>query len=65
MRVTINGEAREVPAATIAQLLAHLGLTEGPVAVEVNHVIVTRARHATHEVKEGDTLEIVHMVGGG
>ncbi len=66
MKLTINGEARDVPRAmSIAELLVHLGLTEGPVAVEVNRAIVPRAQHATHAIADGDVLEIVHMVGGG
>ena len=65
MKVTINGEGREVPPSTIAELLVHLGLVQGPVAVEVNKTIIPRAQHATHAVHDGDTLEIVHMVGGG
>jgi sulfur carrier protein len=66
MQVTINGQAREVPDdLTVRALVEHLGLTEGPVAVEVNQAIVTRARHAEHQVRAGDVIEIVHFVGGG
>jgi sulfur carrier protein len=66
MRVTINGEERDAPdGATIAALLVHLGLTDGPVAVEMNREIVPRREHATRLVASGDTLEIVHFVGGG
>jgi sulfur carrier protein len=65
VHVTINGGPREVPEGTIAELLVHLGLTEGPVAVEVNRAIIPRAEHATHSLREGDVLELVHMVGGG
>jgi sulfur carrier protein len=65
MRLTINGEPREVAdALTIAQLIVHLSLA-GRVAVEVNREIVPRARHEEHVLVEGDTLEIVHFVGGG
>jgi sulfur carrier protein len=66
MQVTVNGARRDVPdALTIAGLLVHLGLTDGPVAVEVNREIVPRAEHAEHTVRDGDVLEIVHFVGGG
>ncbi len=66
MRVTINGEHREVPnVMSITELLVHLQLTEGPVAVELNREIIPRAEHAATRVKDGDALEIVHMVGGG
>lgn len=48
----------------MAQLVAHLGIN-GPVAVERNRDIVPRAEHAQLVLCEGDTLEIVHFVGGG
>jgi len=66
MRLTINGEAKDVPRSmTVAELVAHLGLGEGPVAVELNREIVPRAQHASRTIADGDVLEIVHMVGGG
>jgi sulfur carrier protein len=66
MKVTVNGAGREVPeSVTVRQLLDHLGLTEGPVAVEINREVVPRARHAEHRVRPGDEIEVVHFVGGG
>lgn len=66
MQVTINGTPREVPdELTIAALVKHLGLGPGPVAVEINRAIVPRKDHPSHAVKPGDTVEIVHLVGGG
>jgi sulfur carrier protein len=66
MEVTVNGTRREVPAdVTVRGLIEHLGLTDGPVAVEVNRAIVPRARHAEHRVAPGDEIEVVHFVGGG
>lgn len=66
MQLTINGDPRDVPdGLTVSGLLAHLGLDKGPVAVEVNRSIVTRAEHAQHAVSPGDVVEIVHLVGGG
>ena len=68
MRLTINGEAKDVPdhdTMTVAELVVHLGLGEGPVAVELNREIVPRAQHVSRTIADGDVLEIVHMVGGG
>lgn len=66
MEVTVNGERRQVPdGLTVRALVEHLGLTEGPVAVEVNLAVVPRARHGEHLVAPGDVIEIVHFVGGG
>jgi sulfur carrier protein len=66
MQVTVNGAEREIPEGlTVRGLVEHLGLDEGPVAVEVNREIVPRARHADHPVAAGDVIEVVHFVGGG
>jgi sulfur carrier protein len=66
MRVTINGEARDLPRPmSVAELIQFLELGDGPVAVEVNRDIVPRAEHGARALAEGDVLEIVHMVGGG
>ena len=66
VRVTINGEQRDIPASlTLAGLVEHLGLTDGPVAIERNREVVPRAQHASVAVEAGDVLEIVHFVGGG
>jgi sulfur carrier protein len=64
--LTVNGEQTEVPDdLTVRQLIEQLGLTEGPVAVELNREVVPRAEHASRHVAPGDVVEIVHFVGGG
>ena len=66
MWVVVNGSKHEVPdALTVRAVLDHLGLTQGPVAVEVNREIVRRAEHATHRLSDGDVSEVVQFVGGG
>ena len=46
-------------------LLQAEGLGERRVAVEVNGTIVSRSRHGEHSLADGDTVEIVHALGGG
>ena len=66
MDVIVNGSPRDVPEGlTVKDLVAHLGLEGGPVAVEINREIVPRAEHAARKIARGDTIEIVHFVGGG
>ncbi len=66
MRLTINGDARDVPdGATVAALLAHLGLPERKIAVERNLEIVPKSRYAATPLSPGDRIEIVHFIGGG
>ena len=64
--ITLNGDPRRAAAgATIASLLAELGLDPAKVAVERNLVIVPRSTFAAQALSAGDTLEVVHFVGGG
>jgi thiamine biosynthesis protein ThiS len=66
IRVTVNGEEREVRRGqTVADFLESLGLHPGLVVVERNREILDRSRYAAVEVSDGDTLELVHFVGGG
>jgi sulfur carrier protein len=66
MRVTLNGEQRDIPdQMTVAGLLAHLGVKAPRVAVEVNESVVTKDRYELHRIGPGDSIEIVAFVGGG
>lgn len=63
--ITLNGEPRQTSAATIAALVLELELEPQKVAVERNREIVPRSTLEEAPLAEGDTLEIVHFVGGG
>jgi sulfur carrier protein len=65
MRVSVNGEPRELDAGTTVAGLLEALRVQGPVAVERNREIVPRANHAATELRDGDQLEVVHFVGGG
>jgi thiazole synthase len=63
--ITLNGAPHRSAAATIADLVRELELLPERVAVERNGEIVPRSTLAEAALAEGDTLEIVHFVGGG
>ena len=66
MRIQLNGESFELPdAQTVADLLVRLDLTGRRVAVELNQDIVPRSQHGETVLREGDSLEVVHAIGGG
>jgi sulfur carrier protein len=66
MQLIVNGAPQQVPdGLTVLDLIQHLGLTDGPVAVEKNRQIVPRSEHAATALSAGDVIEIVHFVGGG
>jgi len=64
--ITVNGETRPLPdGQTVAALLAALGLDGRKVAVERNEAIVPRSAYDSTVLGAGDSLEIVHFIGGG
>lgn len=66
MRVTVNGEPREMANGTsAADLLGALRIEPLRVVVEVNLKILKRHELPTTTLHEGDRVEIVHFVGGG
>lgn len=66
IQVEINGESRKIPAGlTVEQLLEHLELHPRMVVVEHNGDILRRDGYHTAALAAGDTLELVHFVGGG
>jgi len=66
MLITLNGEKREFELPmTVSELLKMLNLTSQMVLVEHNREIVPRDKMITTQVVEGDTIEILRLVGGG
>ncbi len=66
LSITLNGEPRSVtPGTSIAALASDIGLDPKKIAVERNLEIVPRSTLANVFIEDGDSLEIVHFVGGG
>lgn len=66
MRVTVNGEARELPEEmTLEALLQYLSLAPDRLAIERNREVVRRADWPHTVLSEEDRIEIIHFVGGG
>jgi sulfur carrier protein len=66
MTVQINGEMKEIKEGlSLALLFEELGIRPGRVVVELNRDVVARDAYGATVLKEGDTVEIVHFVGGG
>ncbi len=65
-QVTVNGEARVVPAGTtVLGLLQMLKVKPEQAAVERNGEVVPRRQHGETTLCAGDVLEVVTFVGGG
>lgn len=64
--LNVNGKRRELAGETdLPSFLDELQIDPRAVAVAHNGEIVPRDRYSTIRLREGDTLEIVRMVGGG
>lgn len=66
MQIIVNGAPEEHPdGLSISDLLHAHKLDAVPCAVEVNKNLVRKPQHYEHTLQEGDTVEIVSLVGGG
>ena len=66
MMIRVNSNKREVPQEiTLEELIERFKLKKKSVVLELNRKVVDRASFAATRLKEDDTIEIVHFVGGG
>jgi sulfur carrier protein len=66
MEIRVNGEAMTLESpCTVGELLDQLELAGSACAVEVNKEVVPKREHDTCTLNDGDTIEIVTLVGGG
>jgi sulfur carrier protein len=66
MEIRVNGETRQWDrSVTVRDFLEALGIRPGAVVVERNLQIVPRERVAEEMVEDGDSIEIIRLVGGG
>jgi len=66
MQIHVNGETRDVePGTNLQALLDGMGFGAKSVVVQRNDDVVMKPDYAATLVEEGDSLEIVHFVGGG
>jgi len=66
MWIKVNGTEREVPDnATVAEMLAALGVPCRGVAVAVDGTVVARTEHERTVVPDGAEVEVLTAVQGG
>jgi len=65
MRVTVNGEQKDVAAQRVDALLGELEFEGTHFAIAVNYDVVPKARWAETALAEGDTVEILTPRQGG
>ncbi|WFU18210.1 sulfur carrier protein ThiS [Bradyrhizobium sp. CB3481] len=65
MRVTVNGEARDITAERVDALLTELDYEGTHFAIALNYDVVPKSRWAETPLKAGDEIEIITPRQGG
>lgn len=65
MRVTVNGETREIAATRIDALLSELEYEGSHFAIALNFDVLPKSRWAETHLKAGDEIEIITPRQGG
>jgi sulfur carrier protein len=65
MRVTVNGEPREIASERVDALLAELDYEGSHFAIAVNYDVLPKSRWAETQIKAGDEIEIITPRQGG
>jgi sulfur carrier protein len=65
MRVTVNGEQREISASHVDALLSELDYEGTHFAIALNYDVLPRSRWAETALRPGDEIEIITPRQGG
>lgn len=65
MKITLNGESRELNGPTVQDALAQIGLAKAKVATALNGGFLPAPSRAATMLKDGDALEVVAPMQGG
>lgn len=66
MRITVNGEPREITSArNVAELIDELSLPAPAILAEHNGLALRRDEWPSRTLSEGDRIELVRIVAGG
>ena len=65
MRVTVNGEQRDIAAERVDALLTELDYEGTHFAIALNYDVVPKSRWAETPLKAGDEIEIITPRQGG
>ena len=69
MKIKVNGDEKRLELSDenslLSSALKSMGYNPNTVIVELNHLIVNSLKWDQVRLKEGDSLEIVSIVGGG
>tara|TARA_Y100001936_G_scaffold158907_1_gene155326 strand:+ start:96 stop:314 length:219 start_codon:yes stop_codon:yes gene_type:complete len=66
IKIIVNGKQMQViPKFSLKSLIVKLKMPLNKIAIELNRKIIDKKRISKIQLKNGDSIEIVHFIGGG
>lgn len=66
MKVTVNGETRKLPdSLSLKDAVEKLVKNPEGVVAELNRAVIRKANWRKKQLKDGDVLELIAIMGGG
>lgn len=67
MEINLNNRLEKLPGEfmTIREILQHKKFTFPGLVVKINGKLIRKPEYDTSTVKEGDVVEIIHLISGG
>ncbi len=66
MKVTVNGETRKLPdSLSLKDAVGKLVKNPEGVVAELNRAVIRKANWRKKQLKDGDVLELIAIMGGG
>ena len=66
IKIIVNGKQMQViPKFSLKSLIVKLKMPLNKIAIELNRKIIDKKRIKKIQLKNGDSIEIVHFIGGG
>ena len=66
MKILLNGSSHTIEdGSSINTLVEQLELKGKRLAVEINQEIIPKSEHDQYKIQQGDSIEIIHAIGGG
>ncbi|GAB4321513.1 MAG: hypothetical protein Kow00127_13980 [Bacteroidales bacterium] len=67
MKITLNNRPETLPgdSMTLEELLKHKSFTFKLLVTKINGKLVKRDEQATAVIRDGDNVEVIHLISGG
>ncbi|NLO67070.1 MAG: sulfur carrier protein ThiS [Bacteroidales bacterium] len=67
MKITLNNRPEEIPGEilTIREIMQYKKFSFHGLVVKINGTLIRKPEYDTSTVKDGDVVEIIHLISGG